>query len=102
MAEIKTEKELMEKLNALSIEDEAQIKKVTCALIGHSRIQNYCFGYYTCARCGEQLGDSLGGIHSAAESVVIVGHKCSVCEANYKDLTWKDKVFCSEPLANND
>ena len=47
-SKIKTEKELLDKLDLLGIEDEEQRKEVTCSLIGHSKIQTYCFGYYRC------------------------------------------------------
>ena len=99
-SKIKTEKELLDKLDLLSIEDEEQRKEVTCSLIGHSKIQTYCFGYYYCARCGIQLGDTLGGSYMGAEEAVIVGHKCPTCEENYKKLTWKDKIMCPDPFAD--
>lgn len=100
MNQINTEKELLDKLELLGIDDEGIKKEVTCALIGHSRIQTFCFGYYNCARCGAQLGDSLGGIYYGAKKAVIVGHKCPTCEANYKELTWRDKIFCPNPFAD--
>nr|WP_288830545.1 hypothetical protein [uncultured Clostridium sp.] len=98
--EIKSEKELLEKLDVLGVTDDEQKKEITCSLIGHSRIQTFCFGYYNCARCGEQVGDSLGGCYPGAVDTVIVGHKCPTCEANYKKLTWRDKVFCLDPFAD--
>jgi DNA-directed RNA polymerase subunit RPC12/RpoP len=100
MSQINTDKELLDKLELLGIEDEQKKKEITCSLIGHSRIQTFCFGYYNCARCGAQLGDSLGGIYPGAEKAVVVGHKCPTCEANYKELTWKDKIFCPDPFSN--
>lgn len=68
---------------------EAQANAVTCALIGHSRVQTVCFGYWSCARCGAQVGDSLGGSYNARE-VVAVDHHCDDCRRNVRDLTWKD------------
>lgn len=97
--EIQSEKELLEKLDVLGVTDEDQKKEITCSLIGHSKIQTFCFGYYNCARCGEQVGDSLGSCYPGAEDTVIVGHKCPTCEANYKKLTWEDKIFCPDPFA---
>lgn len=99
---IKSKEELLEKLDLLGITDEKQKKKLTCSLIGHSKIQTTFFGYYYCARCEEQVGDSLGSIYPDAENIVIVGHKCSTCEANYKKLTWKDKIFCPDPFEVQD
>lgn len=95
---IENEKELFEKLELLGITDEEQRKEITCSLIGHSKIQTTFLGYYYCTRCGEQVGDSLGGVYPGAEETVIVGHKCPICEANYKKLTWKDKVMCPNPF----
>lgn len=99
--EIQSEEELLEKLDALGVTDEDQKKEITCSLIGHSRIQTFCFGYYNCARCGDQVGDSLGGYYPGAADAVIVGHKCPTCEANFKKLTWRDKVFCPDPFADD-
>lgn len=93
-----TKKELMQKMEALGNITEEQRNAIVCSLIGHSRIQEYCFGYYTCARCGAQVGDSLAGYYSAAEETVIVGHNCSTCQKNYKKLGWKDKIFCPNPF----
>lgn len=98
--EIKDEKELMEKLEVLGVTDKEQKKEITCSLIGHSKIQTFCFGYFNCARCGEQTGDNLVGYYPGAEDAVIVGHKCPTCEENYKKLTWRDKVFCPDPFAD--
>ena len=97
---IKDEKELLEKLEVLGVTDEKQKKEITCNLIGHSKIQTFCFGYFNCARCGEQTGDNLVGYYPGAEDAVIVGHKCPTCEENYKKLTWRDKVFCPDPFAD--
>lgn len=75
-----------------------QRNSVTCALVGHSRIQTTFFGYYYCARCGAQVGDALAGVYSQAGAVVIVGHDCDVCRANAKTLTWKDTIFAPDPF----
>lgn len=75
-----------------------KIKKITCALFGHSRICTTCLGYRYCARCGEQLGDNLGSVDFGANDAVFVGHNCETCKANYKKLTWKDKLFAPSPF----
>jgi len=95
-----TKKELMKKLKALDLDpkDKETRNEVVCALIGHSRIQDLCFGYYTCARCGEQLGDGLAGMYSGAEKAVVVGHNCDTCRENYKACTWKDKLYTPDPF----
>lgn len=76
-----------------------QRKSTVCALIGHSRIVTFCFGYANCGRCGAQVGDSLGGVWSGAESSVIIGHNCKVCRKNYKSMTWRDKFLVPNPFA---
>lgn len=70
-----------------------KLKAVFCALFGHSRIQEVYFGYFYCARCGAQIGDSLGGMYDASKSV-LDGCGCDTCRENYKKLTWRDKMFC--------
>jgi len=91
-----TKKELLGKIEALGLpENDDRIKSIVCSLIGHSNIIINCFGYITCARCGEQLGDVLAGIYHN-EKAVIVGHNCEECSANYKKMNWKDKFMCPD------
>ncbi len=100
-----TKQELMQKLAALGDISEEQRNQVTCSLVGHSKIQTYCFGYFNCARCGAQLGDSLASVYPQAEEVVVVGHmggNCPTCRENYKKLTWRDKLFCPDPFARGE
>lgn len=97
MAEI-TLSEVMERIKGL---DEETQKRMICALVGHSKIQESSFGYYHCARCGEQVGDALGSIYPEAEHVVIVGHNCNLCKANYEKCTWKDTLMAPNPFATN-
>lgn len=96
-----TEAELMDRIAALGDLDEDQRNQIVCALIGHSRIVSMCFGYVSCARCATQIGDTLGGCFDLTESV-IVGHKCSVCTANFEKLDWADKVFAPDPFPADD
>lgn len=56
-----------------------------------------CFGYVHCARCEEQIGDTLGGIFDTTNSV-IVNHGCKKCKKNYKKLNWKDKFLVEYPF----
>lgn len=86
------EKELIKKIEGLDLKSNEERNRVTCAMIGHSRIQTTFFGYYYCGRCGEQVGDSLGSVYDAS-NVVIVDHNCKMCQDNYKKLTWRDKLY---------
>ncbi len=97
-----TEREFLERLDAFQIEDERTRNKVVCALLGHSKIQKYFMGYYSCARCGAQVGDSLGSTYGSAPETVIVGHNCPTCRENYAKLGWQDKLFTPEPFAEQE
>jgi hypothetical protein len=70
---------------------------IVCIFIGHSNIVSNCWGYVSCGRCGTQVGDTLAGSYCNSKAVII-GHSCDICKANYKKLTWKDKIFCPDPL----
>jgi ribosomal protein L37AE/L43A len=90
-----TLKEVKERIKGL---DDKTAKHIVCALVGHSKIQNFCFGYYTCARCGAQVGDNLGSIYPGADTAVVVGHNCSICRKNFKKCTWKDTFLSPTPF----
>lgn len=77
---------------------EEQFKEMVCTLIGHSRIIDTSFCYVYCARCGDQIGDTLGGSFNGRDHV-INGHDCSVCRENAKALTWRDTVYAPDPFA---
>lgn len=72
-----------------------QKKQIHCVKHGHSRIKTACFGYIHCARCGDQVGDTLGSTYNADDDVV-VGHvgegmKGCHCTENYASLPEKEK-----------
>lgn len=92
-----TKEEYEAKIAAMEPLTEAQRKSITCALLGHSHITTGCFGYIYCARCGEQIGDMLGGcFYDPLE--VRVGHNCPICRANYEKLGWESKVLSPNPF----
>lgn len=95
---IESEDDLKKKLAALGEMDADQTASVACSLIGHSRIITTFFGYVYCARCSDQIGDSLGGVFDGSKSV-IVGHDCKTCRENAKTLTWKDTFLAPDPFA---
>lgn len=93
-----TKTELTKKIKALGSISEKQKCSVTCSLIGHSKVVVMCFGYVHCARCGDQIGDVLGGASDMTQRVIIGRHQkdetvCENCLANYKKFTWKDTIF---------
>jgi len=74
-----------------------RFKKTFCTWTRHSRIHTNCFGYKYCARCGEQVGDSLAGYYYD-ENTVVIGHNCPKCFENYKKLSWIDKFLTPYPF----
>lgn len=93
-----TKKELMEKLKLINPKDKDQRNQLVCTLVGHSRISTTCFGYRYCGRCNDQVGDSLGSVDMGVKEAVIVGHNCKECRKNYKQCTWRDKLYCPDPF----
>ena len=93
----RTQNDLEMKLAALGELAVPERNRVTCALIGHSRIVTMCLGYVSCARCGDQIGDTIGGTTDLGENVV-AGHNCDTCRENYTKLTWADKLFVADPF----
>jgi ribosomal protein L37AE/L43A len=89
-----TEEQVRERIDGLDAETQ---KQVVCALVGHSRIQTHCFGYWYCGRCDAQVGDTLGGAYDANKSV-LVGHDCEVCRKNAESLTWRDTMLAPDPF----
>jgi len=76
-----THKEYKEKIAAREPLTDDQRKSITCSLLSHSHITTECFGYVYCSRCGEQIGDMLGGIfYDSLE--VRVGHNYPICREN--------------------
>lgn len=80
-----------------------QQKAVVCALVGHSRIVDFCMWQYSCSRCGDVVGDSLTGtVGDRAKGWVIVGHGCDACIENYERMGWRDKFLAhSNPVEEN-
>jgi len=75
----------------------SKIKKIFCAVFRHSRIHTGSWGYKYCARCREQVGDSLVGTYND-ENTTVIGHDCPVCIENYKKMNWIDKFLAPYPF----
>lgn len=67
-------------------------RKIFCVTHRHSNVITSCFGYIYCARCGQQIGDTLAGCYENA-SAVLVDHGCEECKANAKKLTRHDTAL---------
>lgn len=94
-----TRKELIAKVKVLNL-DKEQRNRVVCSIIGHSKIITFFWGYVYCARCNDQIGDTLGSVFDTSEKV-IVGHNCDTCRENYKALSWEDKLYVKNPFAKS-
>lgn len=70
-------------------------RRILCARWGHSRIRDFFFGYHYCARCGNTLGDSLGGAYSDTEAVYL--HHMNVFVATGKRIA--EDCPCPENVA---
>lgn len=93
-----TRASFLKRVKAMGKMDKEKRNAVVCALIGHSRIQSTCFGYYHCGRCDAQVGDTLGSVYVGAEKAVVIGHNCKTCRANYKACGWQDKLYVPDPF----
>jgi hypothetical protein len=82
--------------NTLKRKAMEKLKKVFCALFRHSNIETVCFGYHSCARCGEQLGDSLAGAYQN-KNVVGVRCDCDECRKNYAAMGFMDTFLSKKP-----
>lgn len=78
----------------------AQKAAVVCALVGHSRVVEVCFGQVTCARCEAILGDVLAGAYDLSQKVIISsGHSdCEECRKAYGNMTWRSKYMAKNPF----
>ena len=51
----------------------------------------------SCARCGEQVGDTLGSSYTNPRAV-IVHHDCDTCKTNYAKMGFMDKFLAPYPF----
>ncbi|MGE0674897.1 MAG: hypothetical protein AB7O64_17780 [Methylibium sp.] len=77
--------------------DHDTARSVICALLGHSKVQKVCFGYWYCGRCETQIGDSLASTFDGSRSVV-VDHHCDVCRQNLAGLTDADRLLLPDDV----
>ena len=75
----------------------AMLRRIACAVFGHSRIVTKSWSYVYCVRCEAQVGDTLAGVWNDI-GAVIFGHKCQTCESNYRSLSLWNKLFIRNPL----
>ena len=74
-----------------------KLQRLWCAWFGHTRVVDSCLGYITCGRCDAQLGDTLAGVYSLKENVLL-HHNCSKCRTNWAGLSWHEKVLIPDPF----
>lgn len=78
-----------------------RLAQIFCATFGHAKIVSLCFGYVSCARCKDQIGDCLGGVFNLS-NYVLANHNCDKCQENFAKLKPKDKLLCPDPFNNKD
>lgn len=79
-----------------------KLAAIFCAVFRHSHLVTNCMGYKNCARCGAQLGDSIGsiglptgpGLYFQIDQVC----NCDSCRQSFDTLTWVDKFMCPRPV----
>lgn len=96
-----TKLDLAKKIKAMGQIEESQRNGIICTFVGHSKVSTTCFGYRYCARCGDQVGDSLASVDYGIKEAVIVGHGCDTCRENLKKCDWTDKLYVRNPFAKN-
>ena len=79
----------------------AMMKRVYCAVFGHSDLIDGCIGYMYCGRCSAQLGDTLGGIYRN-ERAVIRGHGCDTCRENWTKMPMRSRLLAGSPELDHD
>ncbi len=92
-----TQQDVEAKIAALGDITVEQRNNIVCALIGHSHIITGFMGYQYCGRCSAQIGDTLASV--GVGDVVLIGHNCATCQANYAGMDWKHKLFVPDPFA---
>lgn len=73
--------------------DLVRAAKVLCAVFGHPPVVTVCFGYINCARCGELVGDSLGGGGTVGDKRMVLNHDCEDCRAVEATLRPIDRLL---------
>lgn len=75
-----------------------KFRDIICVVFGHSRLVTNCFGYKSCARCSQQLGDSLAGVGLPVgkNGYFQIGQtcQCAECKASFDSLRWIDRFLC--------
>ena len=59
--------------------------RIYCVKHGHANYVYKCWGYVYCGRCEAQIGDQLV-IGFDTKKLMVIGHKCKVCNSIRKNL----------------
>ena len=66
-----------------------QKMRIYCVKHGHAKYITMCFGYVHCGRCGDQIGDRLGGVFDTT-GYMFPNHDCKICNKIRKTLSKMD------------
>lgn len=78
-------------------EKDTMVKQYLCNIYGHPRIVSSSFGYIHCARCEEQIADSLGGYFNP-DGYVLMNHDCNKCKKAYAALEDHELFMSPNPF----
>ena len=69
--------------------------RIYCAVHGHANYVINCFGYVHCGRCGDQIGDRLGGVFDMSNKIAVgcKDQSCGICDPLVKKLLPFDKII---------
>jgi hypothetical protein len=98
-----TQESFEDKLKVFGEITEEQKSAVACAILGHSKVIDACFGQITCGRCGANLGDTLVGTYTIPEGSFL---RKSVEEniANrdkWDSLSWSDTYLITDTFSTS-
>lgn len=70
-----------------------QEAEIYCVKNGHADYIYKCWGYVHCGRCGQQIGDTLGGVFPCDKIIEVAcdASPCKHCDPIYKKLSKMDK-----------
>lgn len=81
----------------------SSLRATVCAWWGHSHMATQFFGEQYCARCGQQIGDSLAGM--GRTDILFVGdsaHDCPECRERATKMTWRDTFLTPHKIPDFD
>lgn len=73
-----------------------RLRAMICAAFRHSRVLDTFFNYQYCARCGAQVGDTLGGV-GVGGPVVGLNFPADCEKCAHDQMTFMDRFLIRKP-----